>query len=113
MAYPLQGNNLIPELAGTHFYRMTILDSTSSPHSNDTRRFSIVDDNDDEANYTITGAGTGDMGIFLDTSGNIVGHTWSLPNSGFGSQQWLNQIANNIRLQSDRYMVFGRLPANP
>lgn len=113
MAYPEAGANLVPELAGTHFYHMTILDSTSSPHSNDTREFTVIDDDDNETDYEITGAGTGEMGIFLDINGNIIGHMWSLPNSNFGTQGWLNRIADHVKLQDERNMVFGRLPANP
>lgn len=113
MAYPQNGNNLVPELAGTHFYRMTIMDSTSYPHSNDTRRFTVTDEDDVVTNHQITGAGTGDMGIFLDINGNIIGHMWSLPNSAYGTQGWLNRIEDDVELQSERHMVFGRLPANP
>lgn len=115
MPYPANGNNLNPALAGTTYYRMTVLDSTSSPHSNDTRRFTLTDDNDNEVNYVITGAGTGDMGLFLDANGEVVGHTWSLPNSDYNTQQsgWINGINSRLKLQGDRHLVIGRLPANP
>ena len=113
MEYPEVGDNLVPELAGTHFYRMTIMDSTSSPHSNDTREFTVFDDDDNPTEHEITGAGIGDMGIFLDISGNIIGYMWSLPNSNYGTQGWLNRIEDDVKLPSERYMVFGRLPANP
>lgn len=113
MEYPEVGDNLVPQLAGTHFYRMTILDSTQSPHSNDSREFTVVDEDDVETDHEIVGAGTGDMGIFLDINGNIIGHMWSLPNSDFGTQGWLNRIEDDVHLQAERNMVFGRLPANP
>lgn len=113
MAYPEEGDNLVPELAGTHFYRMTIMDSTGSPHSNDTREFEVIDEDDNKTDHEIHGAGIGDMGIFLDISGNITGYMWSLPNSNYGTQGWLNRIEDDVKLPSDRYMVFGRLPANP
>ncbi len=112
-AYPVQGNNLNPDLAGTHFYRMTILDSTRSPHANDTREFTVIDDDDNPTDYEIHGAGIGDMGIFLDTHGKIVGHTWDLSPSNPGSQGWINGMNSRLKLQAEREMVFGRLPANP
>lgn len=113
MAYPANGANLAPELAGTHYYRMRVIDSSNSPHSNDTREFELPNDDDEMIDYEITGLGTGDMGIFLDLSGNIIGYTWSLPNSDYGTQGWINGINSRLKLQNDRHMVFGRLPANP
>ena len=113
IAYPEAGDNLNPALAGTHFYRMTIMDSTGSPHTNDTREFTIYDDNDDPTDHEIHGAGIGDMGIFLDINGNIIGHTWSLSPSNPGSQGWINGMNSRLKLQTERQMVFGRLPANP
>ena len=112
-AYPQNGANLVPELAGTHFYPITILDSTSSPHSNDTREFTVVDDDNNVTNHVITGAGTGQMGIFLDLSGRIKGHLWSVPEEAFGTQAWLNRVKSRIKLQGEREMLIGRLPANP
>lgn len=113
IAYPEAGNNLNPELAGTHFYRMTIMDSTNSPHSNDTREFTVFDDDDNPTDHVVTGAGIGDMGIFLDIAGNIIGYTWSLSPSNPGSQGWINGMNTRLKLQTEREMVFGRLPANP
>ena len=115
MPYPQFGSNLNPTLAGTTYYRMTVLDSTSSPHSNDTREFTVIDEDDNETDYAIDGAGIGDMGLFLDANGNIVGHTWSLPSSDYTTKQssWIKSINSRLKLQADRTMVVGRLPANP
>lgn len=112
-AYPQNGNNLVPELAGTHFYPITILDSTSSPHSNDTREFTVDHGENNITHHTITGAGTGEMGIFLDLSGRIKGHLWSVPDDNFGSPDWLERVESRIRLQHEREMIIGRLPENP
>ncbi|GAB5562480.1 MAG: hypothetical protein SynsKO_41270 [Synoicihabitans sp.] len=112
--YPEQGNNLNPDLADTVFYRMTIMDSTASPHTNDTREFSVFDEDDEEeTQHEIHGAGIGDMGIFLNEAGQIVGHTWSLSPSNPGSQGWINGMNSRLKLQTERKMVFGRLPQNP
>ena len=116
LPYPESGNNWNPLLAGTTFYRMRVLDSTSSPHSNDTRRFTVVDPDTDIATpHEIDGVGTGDMGLIVDAQGNIVGHTWSLPNSDYATQQsgWMGGINSRLELQADRTLVIGRLPAQP
>ena len=114
MPYPENGNNLNPHLAGTTFYRMRVLDSTSSPHSNDTREFSVIDPETDEITaHEIDGIGTGDMGIFLNDAGEVIGHTWSLSPSSYASQGWINGMNSRLKLQTDRTLVIGRLPANP
>jgi hypothetical protein len=116
LPYPESGNNWNPLLAGTTFYRMRILDSTSSPHSNDTREFSVIDpDTDEITEHETDGVGTGDMGLILDAQGNLVGHTWSLPNSDYETHQsgWMGGINSRLKLQADRTLVIGRLPANP
>ena len=115
MPYPQSGSNLNPALAGTTYYRMTILDSTSSPHSNDSREFTVVDENDNPVPYEVHGAGTGDMGIFLDANGAVVGHPWSLPSADYVTQRstWIKSINSRLKLQAARHLVIGRLPANP
>lgn len=115
LAYPASGSNWNPALAGTTFYRLTVLDSTSSPHSNDTREFTLVDENDVATPYEITGIGTGDMGILVNPDGTVVGHTWSLPNSDYDQSPggWMGGINSRLYLQNDRELVIGRLPAMP
>ena len=116
MPYPESGNNWNPALAGTTYYRMRVLDSTSSPHANDTRRFSVIDPETDEVtDHEVDGVGTGDMGLIVDAEGNVVGHTWSLPYSDYETQisGWMGGINSRLKLQEDRTLVIGRLPLNP
>ena len=111
---PRLTNYFFAALAGTTFYRMTVLDSTSSPHTNDTREFTLVENNV-ATDYEVLGVGTGDMGLFVDANGNVVGHTWSLSsyNPVTKASKWMNSINGRLYLQNDRELVIGRLPAQP
>lgn len=109
-AYPENQGDSDPAFAGTTYYEMHIMDVTKSAHSTDTRRVFI-----DGAEEETGGAGVGVMGVLLDENMEIVGHTWSLPSSDYHTQQdtWLNSLHNRLKLQTEREMVLGRLPANP
>jgi hypothetical protein len=118
-AYPLSSSdvNFVPELAGTTYYELTVLDSSASGHSNDTRMITY-----NGKTELSGGAGRGVMGVFVNASGNLVAHTWSLPTSNYLSYDkvsksyvvssgWLSGIKSRLKKQTDVELVFGRLPA--
>ena len=107
--------NYIPALAGAVFYELTVLDSSRSGHTNDTRLITYRS----TTPYLSGGVGVGVMGIFADQAGNVLGHTWSIPTSSYlktvnGVTQvnpsWLSAIKSRVQLQAQVETVFGRLP---
>ena len=99
--YPASHPDANPDLAGTWYIPVQVLDSTSNPHSNDTREV-----NGEE----LEGIGTGTIGIVIDDTGVIVGHTWSLPSSDplTSTDNWISSLHNRLKWQQDRKMVIGR-----
>ena len=99
--YPASHPDANPDLAGTWYIPVQVLDSTSNPHSNDTREV-----NGEE----LEGIGTGTIGVMIDNSGAIVGHTWSLPSSDpyTSTDNWISSLHNRLKMQQDRKMVIGR-----
>lgn len=116
--YPLSSTSehFIPALAGATYYEVTVLDSSSSGHSNDTR---LITYNGKTA--LSGGAGLGVIGVFTNASGEIIAHTWSLPTSNYlttsksgvtsVSGGWLSGIKSRLRWQAECELVVGRLPA--
>jgi hypothetical protein len=116
-AYPASSTdvNFIPALAGSTYTEVTVLDSSASGHTNDTRMITY-----NGTTALSGGVGTGVMGIFTDSQGHIIGHTWSLPTSSYLktskgvttiNPSWLSGIKSRIKLQADVELVIGRLPA--
>ncbi len=96
-----------PALAGTTFYAVRVLDSSSGVHTNDTR---IVPVNG--VDTQLAGAGLGTIGILVNANSEIVGTTWSLPTSDYATQpdNWLDGLHSRLKLQSVTEAVIGRLP---
>jgi hypothetical protein len=60
------------------------------------------------------------MGVFTNSAGEIIAHTWSLPTSNYTkvsngvtivNPSWLSGIKSRVKLQGAVELVFGRLPA--
>lgn len=118
-AYPATStdSNFVPALAGATYYEVTVLDSSSSGHTDDTRFITY-----NGTTGLSGGVGTGKIGVFTDASGEIVAHTWSLPTSSYlktkngvttVNSSWLSGIKSRLKLQSDVELAVGRLPAQP
>ena len=109
-AYPSAHPNANPALAGTTYYEVEVLDSSSSTHTNDSR---IVPVNG--VDTAIPGIGTGTMGILVDANFAIVGTTWSLPTSSYDTQltSWLSGLHSRLKLQTSTEAVIGRMPVLP
>lgn len=113
--YPSSTTGADPALAGTTFYEMTVLDSSASGHTNDTRLVTI-----NGVTALTGGAGAGIMGVLINAAGEIVAHTWSLPTSNYTTVKngatiinpnWLSGLTSRLKFQTSRELVFGRLPA--
>lgn len=79
-----------PILPGTSQYEVAIIDSSSSPHGPDDTR-------DLGGGAFDTGVGAGTFRLYTDSSGAIVGHTWS------------TEAASIYYTQGDRGLAVGRL----
>ncbi len=99
-----------PALAGTTYYEVQVLDVNKSAHSFDTRR--LFNNGIEEETG---GAGIGVMGILVDANFEIVAHTWSIPTSDYvtHTDSWLDSLHGRLKLQNEREMVIGRIPAMP
>ena len=109
--------NWVPALGGAKYYEVTVLDSSASGHSNDTRYITY-----NGKTGLSGGAGTGVIGVFVNAAGEVLAHTWSLPTSAYlgvksngtpyVTSGWLSGIKSRLRTQvGDAELVFGRLPA--
>jgi hypothetical protein len=113
--YPSDVTGAIPALTGTTYYEMTVLDSSSTGHTNDTRHITY-----NGVTGLTGGLGTGVIGVLVDAGGAIVAHTWSLPTSSYLTKKngvwvvnpsWLSGLNSRLKYQTSRELVFGRLPA--
>ena len=106
-AYPSQLAAAKPALAGTTYYEVEVLDSSSGVHSADSRIVSV-----NGVDTQIAGIGTGTVGILVNANFEIVGTTWSLPTSDFVAKpgDWLNGLHSRLKLQTATEAVIGRLP---
>lgn len=118
-AYPQASSdaNFLPALAGATYVEMTVLDSSSSGHSNDTRLITY-----NGTTGLSGGVGEGVMGVFINQAGEIIAHTWSLPASSYPrlvnsapvvTSGWLSGIKSRVRFQHATELLIGRLPALP
>ena len=106
-AYPTNLAASNPALAGTTYHEVTVLDSSSGVHTNDSRIVAV-----NGVDTPIAGIGTGTIGILVNANFEIVGTTWSLPNSDYATQLtgWLNGLHSRLKLQTTTEAVIGRLP---
>lgn len=106
-AYPSDLTAAKPELAGTTFYAVEVLDSSSGVHTDDSRLVPI-----NGVETQIAGIGTGTVGILVNANFEIIGTTWSLPPTAFATNAttWLNGLHARLKLQTATEAVIGRLP---
>lgn len=105
--YPSQLAGANPALEGTTLYAVEVLDSSSGVHTADSRLVNV-----NGVDTQVAGVGTGTIGILVNASFEIVGTTWSLPNSNYTTQPtaWLNGLHSRLKLQTSTEAVIGRLP---
>ena len=108
-AYPSQLPGADGTLAGSTYYEVEVLDSSSGQHSSDTRTVTLANN----TKVITSGAGVGRMGVLVNGNFEVLGHTWSLPTANYATKPatWLSGFKSRFRPQSNREMVFGRLPA--
>lgn len=106
-AYPSEHASAKPELAGTTYYAVEVLDSSSGVHTDDSRIVSV-----NGVDTQIPGIGTGTVGILVNANFEIVGTTWSLPASNYSTQKtgWLNGLHSRLKMQATTEAVVGRMP---
>lgn len=111
--YPSDVTGAIAALAGATYYEMTVLDSSASGHTSDTRMITF-----NGGTALSGGIGTGVMGVLVNASGAVVAHTWSLPTSNYLTKKngvwvvnpsWLSGLNSRLQFQTSRELVFGRL----
>ncbi len=107
-AYPSTHANANPAYAGTTYYEVEVLDSSSSLHTNDSRMVLV-----NGVATHLPGIGTGTIGVLVDASFQITGVTWSLPTSDYTTQRtgWLNGLHSRLKLAPSYDIVIGRMPA--
>ena len=103
--YPLGLPNSNPALAGTVYYEVTVIDSSSSTHSADTR---LVEVNGQVTH--IPGIGQGIIGLLVNQNFEIVGRTWSLPTSSYETETntWVGSLNSRLKLAPAWEIVIGR-----
>jgi hypothetical protein len=108
--YPSDHAKAWPELEGTFYVEVVVMDSSSGTHTDDTRHVPF-----NNQIVETSGLGVGTMGILINQSYEIIGYTWSLPYSDYETQTggWLDGVHNRLQPQTERKMVFGRLPGMP
>jgi hypothetical protein len=106
-AYPSELAAAKPELAGTTYFAVEVLDSSSGVHSDDSRMVPV-----NGVDTQIAGIGTGTVGILVNANFEIVGTTWSLPTSNYTTQKtaWLNGLHSRLKMQATTEAVIGRMP---
>jgi len=103
--YPASHAAADPTLAGTTYYEVVVVDSSSGVHTDDSRLVPV--------NGTVTqipGIGTGVIGLLVDANSRLVGYTWSLPTSDYVTKRtgWLNGLHSRLRRLPDYEAVIGR-----
>ena len=107
-AYPSEHASADATLAGTTYYEVEVLDSSSNLHTNDSRLVTV-----DGVDTQIAGIGTGTIGVLVDANSQIVAVTWSLPTSDYATQRtgWLNGLHTRLKRVPSYEVMIGRLPA--
>ena len=105
-AYPTNHALSDATLAGTTYYEVEVVDSSSGTHTNDSRIVSV-----NGIDTQIPGIGTGTIGLLVNASFEIVGYTWSLPTSNYDTQRtgWMNGLHNRLRRTPAYEAVISRL----
>lgn len=105
-AYPTDHALSDPALAGTTYYEVEVVDSSSGTHTNDSR---IVNVNG--VDIQIPGIGTGTIGLLVNANFEIVGYTWSLPTSNYDTQRtgWMQGLHNRLKRTPAYEAVISRL----
>lgn len=103
--YPLGYPNSDPALAGTTYYEVTVIDSSSGVHTADSR---LIEINGQPA--VISGIGIGIIGLLVNQNFEIIGRTWSLPTSNYDTQTntWVGSLNNRLKLAPTFEIVIGR-----
>ncbi len=106
--YPSGHSAAKPEFAGTTYYEVEILDSSSSLHTADSRLVPV-----NGVDTHLPGLGTGTIGVLVDANFAIVGVTWSLPTSDYVTKRtgWLNGLHDRLKLKPTYAIEIGRMPA--
>jgi hypothetical protein len=106
--YPTNHANSKTEYAGTTYYEVQVLDSSSSTHTDDSRLVLI-----NGVDTHVPGIGTGTIGVLVNASFQIVGVTWSLPTSDYTTQRggWLNRLHSRLKVTPTYEIAIGRWPA--
>jgi len=93
-AYPTNHELSDASLAGTTYYEVEVVDSSSGVHTDDSRLVTL-----NGAETQIAGIGTGLIGVLANAGGEIVGYTWSLPTSDYATKRtgWLNGLHSRLR----------------
>lgn len=107
-AYPTGHASANPAYAGTTYYEVEVLDSSSSLHTNDSRLVAV-----NGVDTHLPGIGTGTIGVLVNANFEIVGVTWSLPTSDYVTQRtgWLNGLHSRLKLAPAYDIAIGRMPA--
>lgn len=121
--YPSSAATADAAYAGTRLVPVDIIDSSKNPHGPDDSRIFTVTQTVTLADgtsavtsttYTTQGVGAGTMGVLVNAAGTVLGHIWSLPAGNPASTDatevanWLTTFHANLRLQSDRELLFAR-----
>lgn len=95
-------------LAGTTYYEVRVIDSSSSTHTADSRVITI-----NGVSQTVAGLGTGIIGLLVNQTNEIVGRTWSLPTSDYLTKpnSWLGGLTSRLKLAPQWEIVIGRISA--
>jgi hypothetical protein len=108
-AKPYPANHALsdPTLAGTTYYEVEVVDSSSGVHTRDSRLVSV-----NGVDTVISGVGTGTIGLLVNAATEIVGYTWSLPTSNYVTQRtgWMNGLHNRLRRLPTHEAVLSRVP---
>jgi hypothetical protein len=93
-AYPTNQAFSDPTLAGTTYYEVEVVDSSSGVHTDDSRLVTV-----NGVETQVAGIGTGIIGLLVNASMEIVGYTWSLPTSDYVTKRsgWLSGLHSRLR----------------
>lgn len=105
--YPTDHSLSDTTLAGTTYYEVEVVDSSSGVHTNDSRVVNL-----NGVDTVISGVGTGTIGILINTSFEIVGYTWSLPTSNYDTQRtgWMQGLHSRLKRTPTYEAVISRMP---
>lgn len=104
--YPTNHALSDPTLAGTTYYEVEVVDSSSGTHTADSR---IVEVNGVDTH--VAGVGTGTIGLLVDANFALVGYTWSLPTSDYTTKRtgWMNGLHSRLRRLPAHEAVISRI----